>query len=185
MAVYKTDVLSKENMEELLIILVGVLTRLMPHPANITAVGGLALFSGAKFDVKKSIILTLTTMLISDAFIGFHSLLWATYGGMLCAVLIGKWIGSSPCISRLAGGVLSSAIIFFVITNFAVWAATPLYPRTINGLINCYIMALPFFRNSITGDFISAVMFFYAFEFIFAKVQRKTNLRFGSNICQK
>jgi len=147
-------------MEYILIILTGVLSRLLPHPANITAVGGLALFSGAKFGLRKSMMLVLVTMFISDAFIGFHSLMWATYGSMLLAMLIGKWIGRQPRISRLVGGIVTSSIVFFVITNFAVWAATPLYPKTVNGFFDCYIMAIPFFRNSLVGDTLYTCVFF-------------------------
>jgi hypothetical protein len=163
MAIYKADVLKKEHMEELLIITVGVLSRLLPHPANMTAVGGIALFSGAKFETKKAIFLTLSTMFFSDLVIGFHSLMWATYGGMFLAVIVGTWIGKSPRVSRLLGGVFLSSVIFFIITNFAVWVATPLYPKTVSGLIDCYVMALPFFRNSIAGDLVYTVVFYYGF----------------------
>jgi hypothetical protein len=175
MAIRKADVLKEGNMEEFLIILIGVLSRMLPHPANMTAVGGLALYSGSKFDLKKSFILIIITMFISDMFIGFHSLMWATYGSLLLAVFVGKLVGRSPRVNRLVGGIFSSAVLFFVITNFAVWAMTPLYPKTINGIINCYVMALPFFRNSFIGD-----MFYTLAIFYFAEVLEKILSKFKS-----
>lgn len=156
----------------LTLIIFGVLSRLLPHPANMTAVGGIALFSGAKLEVKKAIIVTLVTMIISDVFIGFHILMWATYGSLVLAVLVGRWVNQRVTVGRIAGGVLLSSLLFFVITNFAVWGMTPLYPKTINGLITCYIMALPFFRNSLVGDFGYTFIVFGSFEFVLYIVGR-------------
>jgi hypothetical protein len=164
-------------MEWIVVITIGVLSRLLPHPANITAVGGLALLTGAKYDSKKAILATLATMLISDIFLGFHSLMWATYGSMILAVLIGRWIGSTGRMSRIAGGTLFSSVIFFIITNFAVWATTPLYVKTFDGLITCFVMAIPFFRNSIIGDVVYTTMFFSVYEFVILLKTKKYLLR--------
>jgi hypothetical protein len=134
-------------MELLFFIFIGIVSRLLPHPANVTAVGAVAIFTGAKFNTKNAILATLVTMFISDMVIGFHSLMWATYGSMVFAVVVGRWIGRRKKVSRIIGGTLLSSLIFFVITNFAVWATTPLYTKTIDGLIACFVMALPFFLN--------------------------------------
>ncbi|OGG11689.1 hypothetical protein A2Z00_00680 [Candidatus Gottesmanbacteria bacterium RBG_13_45_10] len=154
-------------MEILSFIIIGIASRLMPHPANMTAVGAMALFSGAKFSFWKASVIVCTTMLITDMVLGLHSVMWATYGSMILAVLIGRWIGNSKHMSRIIGGVLVSSVVFFVITNFAVWATTPLYPKTANGLLTCYIMALPFFRNSLVGDMFYTIALF-SFEVVFA-----------------
>jgi hypothetical protein len=163
-AVRKAAVL--ENVMEFFMISIGVLSRLLPHPANMTAVGALALFGGAKFDAKKAVLATLAVMLISDIVIGFHSLMWATYGSMVLAVLIGRWIGRKGKVRRIIGGTLLSSLVFFIITNFAVWAATPLYAKTMNGLITCYVMAIPFFRNSLVGDCLYSFLFFWGYEYV-------------------
>ncbi len=147
-------------METLFFVILGVLSRVLPHPANMTAVGTVALFSGAKFDAKKAVIITMLTMFISDAVIGFHSLMFATYGSLVLAVFVGTWIRKHTNIRRIIAGTLLSSLIFFVITNFAVWAATPLYAKNLNGFITCFIMALPFFRNSLTGDTLYSISFF-------------------------
>jgi hypothetical protein len=151
------------NMDMIFFIVFGVLSRLLPHPANMTAVGSIALFAGAKFDTKKAIIVTMATMLISDIALGLHPLMWATYGSLLLGVCVGKWIGRSVYFGRITGGILTSSIIFFVITNFAVWLTTPLYPKTVSGLAACYMMAIPFFRNSILGDLFYGYTFFFVF----------------------
>jgi hypothetical protein len=52
----------------------------------------------------------------------------------------------------VASGTLSASIIFFIITNYAVWAFGTMYPHTVNGLFQSYMMALPFFKNSVLGD---------------------------------
>ena len=61
---------------------------------------------------------------------------------------------------RIAGATVASAILFFAITNFGVWAIDHLYPRTLAGLASCYIAAIPFFRNTLlSGLFYSALLF--------------------------
>jgi hypothetical protein len=157
----RSHCIKKGEYMELLMIAIGIASRLLPHPANVTAVGGLALFAGAKMDIQKAIIITLVTMVMSDIFLGFHSLMWATYGSMVVGVLVGKWIGKRVSTHHIIGGTLMSSLLFFIVTNFAVWAGTPLYPKTFNGLTTCYIMALPFFRNSLIGDCFYSFIFFY------------------------
>jgi uncharacterized membrane protein len=147
-------------MELLFFIGIGIVTRILPHPANVTAVGAVALFTGATFGRRKAMLITLITMFISDMVIGYHSLMWATYGSMILAVLVGHWIGATKKMNRIVGGTFCSSLIFYIITNFAVWAMTPLYTKTIDGLITCYVMALPFFRNSLLGDMTFAILFF-------------------------
>lgn len=161
MAIYKAHVLN--TMDIVLLILIGVLSRLMPHPANMTAVGGIAVFSGAKLETKKALIITFVTMILSDAIVGFHSLMWATYGSLFIAVLIGRFVGKNNKVKRIISGTLFSSVTFYLVTNFAVWVATPLYPRTLIGFITCYMMALPFFRNSLIGDLFYAGVFFAGF----------------------
>lgn len=157
-------------MNALLLIIIGVLSRLVPHPANVTAVGGLAIFSGARLGVKKAMFITIAVMVISDWVLGFHSVMWATYGSMLAAVMLGRYVGKSRSIVRIAGLTLSSSVIFYLMTNFAVWAAPgSMYPHTAVGLFDSYIMALPFFRNSLIGDMCYTAMFFGAYEWVAAR----------------
>jgi len=150
-----------------MLIFVGILSRLVPHPANVTAVGGLAIFSGARLEFKKAIIVTLGTMFLSDIILGFHSVMWATYGSLLLAVLLGKLVQNKRSIGWVAGLTLTSSIVFYLITNFAVWLVPgSMYPKTLEGLFQSYVMALPFFRNSLIGDTGYTFIFFGAYELV-------------------
>jgi hypothetical protein len=154
-------------MELIVLPIIGIISRLAPHLPNQTAVGALALFSGAKFGLKKAFAITLLTMLASDVFLGLHTTMWATYGSFFVAILLGNsFLKKRGVISALGVTAISSAI-FYLVTNFAVWMSPQfMYPKTIGGLIECYVMGLPFLRNSLLGDLTYAGIFFGGYEFI-------------------
>jgi len=154
-------------MEYIIFTIIGVLSRLLPHLPNMTAVGATSLFMGAKYGVKKSMIVLFTTMLIADSVKGLHSVMWATYGSLFLTILIGKFIASKQNTRWIIGGAFLSSVLFFIITNFAVWLAPNfMYEKTISGLLACYTMAIPFFRNSIVGDMVYTALFFGGFELV-------------------
>src|SRR5450830_1134055 len=141
-------------MDTILLIVIGVFSRLAPHPANVTAVGALAVFSGSRFGAAKALGITAATMLLTDAVLGFHAVMWATYGSFALSVLLANFFLRKQSVVRIAGVTLASSILFYLVTNFAVWFVPgSMYPRTFTGLLESYIMALPFFRNSLLGDF--------------------------------
>lgn len=154
-------------MELVIFTIIGVLSRLAPHAPNLTAVGALSLFVGAKYGVKKSIIVLFTTMLIADSIKGLHSVMWATYGALIIGVLIGTYIANKKNVGWILGGTILSSMVFFIITNFAVWLAPNfMYAKTLSGLMECFAMAIPFFRNSLVGDLMYSGIFFGGFEFV-------------------
>ena len=154
-----------KNMDVIPLICIGILSRLLPHPANMTPVGAMALFTGAKFGMKKALIITLATMLITDVFLGFHPVMWATYGSFILAIVIGWSIAKRQTVRNIAGAAIASSLLFFIVTNFAVWTIPgSMYPKTWAGLLDCYIMALPFFRNSLIGDMCYTAVFFGGYE---------------------
>lgn len=154
-------------MDTLLLIIIGVFSRIAPHPANVTAVGALAVFSGSRFSTTKALIITVGTMLISDAVLGFHALMWATYGSFAFSIFLASRFLRKQSFIRIAGVTLTSSIIFYLVTNFAVWVVPgSMYPKTFVGLAASYIMALPFFRNSLVGDFFYSAIFFGGYELI-------------------
>jgi hypothetical protein len=53
-----------------------------------------------------------------------------------------------------------SAILFFVITNFGVWAMGHLYPQMPAGLVDCYVAAIPFFRNTLLSNLLYSALLF-------------------------
>jgi hypothetical protein len=143
------------------IIAVAALCRLLPHPPNVTPVGALALFAGAHFrDRRIAFLLPIAAMFFSDLVLGFAvygaSMLKsqpAVYFSMLITVGIGQLIRNKRSISKIAAATLANAVIFYLVTNLSVWAGDPLYAKTWNGVIACYTAAIPFFRNSLIGDF--------------------------------
>ena len=154
-------------MDTVLLIIIGVISRLAPHPANVTAVGALAVFSGARYGRTKALVITVGAMFLSDVVLGFHAVMWATYGGFALSVLLANLLLRKQSIIRIAEVTLASSILFYLVTNFAVWFVPgSMYPRTLAGLMDSYIMALPFFRNSLIGDFSYVAIFFGSWEFV-------------------
>ena len=146
----------------LLAIVVAAMLRLVPHPPNFTPIGAMALFSGAYLGRKwLALAAPLGALLLSDAILGFYDGMLVQYAATALAVAIG-WlaIGRSRTVLRIGGGALASAVLFFAMTNFGVWATSGMYPPTWAGLQACYVAALPFFQNSLAGDlFFAAVLF--------------------------
>ena len=143
------------------LMLLAAFSRLMPHPANFTAIMAIALFGGAKFkNPSLAIVVPLIVMLITDVFIGFYSLMPIIYGCIVVTALIGTYISrrSSPMMI-LIGSVLASTL-FFLATNAGVWYHNPQFAPTFSGLVLCYDFALPFFKNQLLGDlFFNLVLF--------------------------
>jgi len=139
---------SKHLLKNLILIAIGVASRLLPHPANFTAITGIAIFSGNYF-------VALSSMIISDIIIGFDSLPMRllVYGSIAIAVLIGRIARKNPNLVNIAKASVTGSVIFFVITNFGVWKLGSMYSKDIEGLISAYILAIPFFKNALIGDF--------------------------------
>ena len=152
----------KKNNIILSLIILAVLTRLLPHPPNVSPITGIALFAGNKFDNKWiGFILPLVCMFLSDLFLGFSSITLFVY----LAFMMISYIGITNKINNTT--ILKSSTLFFFITNFGVWLLG--YPLTIQGFITCYTLALPFFVNTIMGD----LFFTYGLSFSFEKVRER------------
>lgn len=145
------------------LIVLAALTRLLPHPPNFTPIEAMALFGGAMLVNRVwAIGITLGAMLLSDLIIGAHSLQLVVYGCLIGGVFLGTWIGPEAKLRRVVAAGLASAIGFFVITNFAVWATSGMYPKNVEGLIACYVAAVPFFRNSLAALSVYGLVLFGA-----------------------
>lgn len=144
-----------------ILFVLAVLSRWVGHLWNFTVVGGAFLFAGAYFQDKKiAVALMLASMLASDALIGFHSQMPAVYLGYVAMVLVGFGLAQNNSRGRVAGFALLGSFLFFVISNFGVWIEGTLYPLTTGGLIDCYVMGLPFYKVQLASDLISGVLFF-------------------------
>lgn len=144
----------------LALIVFGVVMRLLPHPANLAPVGAIALFGGAVLPKRYGWWLPLVIMMISDLFLGSYNGILFTWLGFLLVGLFGMTLRDKSNWFRVPVGALTGAVIFFVVSNFGVWAQGGLYAHTWAGLVLCYEMALPFFRNTLTGDLLYGGLLF-------------------------
>ena len=129
--------------------------RYFPHPPNFTPVLALTLYASVYFGLRSSPFVIMAFAL-SDFFIGFHHLLIFTWGSLALISIMGLF--GKSFFSRLSLLILSS-IIFFVCTNFGVWMFSDFYTKDIYGLFQCYVLAIPFFINTIISTFVFGMLF--------------------------
>jgi len=155
------------------LVIVAVATRLIPHIPNFTAVGAVALFSGAMFKRKElAFLVPILAVFLSDLLINnlifsryYSGFQWLTpgwaglYSSFIITVLLGTRVNSGKVLS-IASGSLISAVVFFIITNFGAWIASPLYSKDVTGLMTSYTAGIPFFANQVLGNlFYGAALF--------------------------
>jgi uncharacterized membrane protein len=132
------------------------LGRLIPHPPNFTPILATAIYTPYIINDKWiAMLIPLSAMFIADIIIGFHPYMLWVYGAIGISTLLSYWsMRFNKKYMQLTVMTLVSSILFFIITNFAVWVIWDYYPKTIDGLLLCYSMAIPFFQNTIYGTII-------------------------------
>mgnify|MGYP001418482572 CR=1 FL=1 len=125
-------------------------SRLIPHPPNFTSLIALSFYVPVFFGLR-FIPVIIGSFLITDIFLGFHNLQVFTWGSVFVIGYISQFFIKN-FMNRISGALLG-AIIFFIISNFGVFALGS-YGYTFKGLISCYILAIPFFTNTILSTFI-------------------------------
>ena len=143
------------------LVLILVLSRLMPHPPNFTPIIAVAIMSGYLFkNIYLSFAALLVSMLVADAFIGFYENIFFVYLSLLFLVYIFYKLGKGINLKNLFLYSFAGSILFFIITNFGVWfSGSPgldniPYEKNLQGLIKCYILAIPFIKNTILSTLI-------------------------------
>lgn len=149
-----------------ILILAAAFSRLLPHPVNCTPIAAIALVGGVYLDKRIALIVPLAALILSDLVIGFHPTILFVYGSFLLIGFMGLWLKAHKKPIPIIGAALFSSLVFFVITNMGVWLTGGgwSYPKTWQGLIECYTLALPFFRNTIAGDLMYTGILFGVFE---------------------
>jgi len=149
-----------------LFLVLAVAVRFIPHPWTFTPVVAALLFFGARGSrrflwvpllVMAASDIILTKMVYAYPFVWDHFVTWMWYAAVL-------WLGTRLRANAkplpVMGAALASSVSFFLVSNFAVWAAYDMYPKTFEGLLTSYTLALPFFRNGLEGDLLfTSVMF--------------------------
>jgi hypothetical protein len=105
-------------------------------------------------------------LLVSDFILGFYQHMEVPYLSFVLIVCIGFQLQQRRTALRIAGAALLSSVVFFVVTNFGVWAFDSLYPKTLPGLVACYVAAIPFFRNTLLGDLMYTAILFGGFRLL-------------------
>lgn len=167
-----------------IVLLVGMIfgaaaLRLVPHPPNFEPIGALALFAGAHFEKKSwAFVVPLAALLLSDLVIGFHTQMPLVYGAFALIVCMGFTLREQRTFVPVLTSAVAASVLFFVVSNFGVWALDSLYPKTLAGLVTCYIAAIPFFSNTLAGSVFYAAVLFGGFALaerkipVFASVAR-------------
>lgn len=151
-------------------ILAAAVSRLIPHPPNFSPIAAMALFGGACFANKRmAFLVPLAAMFLSDFAIGLlrgdpsfgmHALIPVVYGSFALIVCLGLWLRGRRKAVPIAVAALASSVLFFVLTNFGVWALGSWYAKSWDGLVACYVAAIPFFHNTLLGDGVYATALF-------------------------
>jgi len=160
----------------LIVVIISIATRLLPHPPNFAPIAALALFSGV-YAAKVSkwfLLLPIVALFISDLTLGFYDwgVMAVVYGSFAFIGLFGLLLQKKKSVGTITAAALGGSLLFFLTTNFAVWAFTGMYSLNLGGLIMSYIMALPFLKFTIAGDLFYAAVFFGAYEFALALYRR-------------
>ena len=160
----------------IVLILILSFSRLIPHPPNFTPIIAVAIMSSYFFkNIYLSFATLLVSMLLADAFIGFYSNMLFVYLSLLLIVFIFHKISEKMNFKNLFICGFIGSLIFFIISNFGVWVLggsgvldIP-YERNLNGLVECYVLAIPFFGNT----FLSTLIFSYPAIFIYKSFNKR------------
>ena len=121
--------------------------RLIPHPPNFTPILACAIM--APLLIKDRIIgisIPVIAMFIGDVIIGFHPFQFVTYSTLLIISLVSPMKKNYLILGIMT---LGGSVWFFITTNFAVWILLDYYPKTFEGLLTSYTLAIPFFKNTL------------------------------------
>jgi len=148
------------------LIIVLSFSRLIPHPWNFTPVLAMGIFSGFYFkNFILSSFVVIFSMFIGDLFLGFHSTMFFTYASLIIAVVLGLFINKFKFTQILFSG-LASSVCFFVVTNFGAWLTLEMYEKNLAGLFKSYVLAIPFFYNTLISTLFYLIVLKLLFTFI-------------------
>lgn len=152
-------------------IIIAATSRLFPHIPNFTPIAAMALFGGVYFSDKRlAFIIPLLAMFISDVALelitgwGFHNTIVYVYVAFILTSIIGLYVKRNTTASSILGASVLSSLLFFIITNFGVWAATGMLGGAA-GLGATYALGIPFFAPTVLGDLFFNALLFGAFFF--------------------
>ena len=151
-----------------LFVILAVAVRFLPHTFHFTPVGASLLFFGAK-QPRKHMWFPVALLALSDVmlnrFVYHYPITLETFSSTVwyaLAILIGSLLKQKQDMLRIVGASLAGSVSFFMISNFAVWLGWTMYPKSVAGLMACYVAAIPFFQRTVTSDMIYTLAIFAA-----------------------
>ena len=151
------------------LILIISLSRIIPHPYNFTPLIAVGIFSGFYFrQFIIGLFVTIFAMFIGDLYLGFHNTMIFTYIALIVPVALGIFIKRFKLIEVVVTGLISS-IGFFLITNFGAWLTLDMYEKNLTGLLQSYVLAIPFFHNTLISTLLYLVVLKLLFSFTVKK----------------
>ena len=154
------------------LILILSLSRLIPHPSNFTPMLAVAVFSGFYFrNFLLGVLIVIFSMFLGDLYLGFHETMFFTYISLAVAVVFGLLIKRLKFTEILFSG-LASSVCFFTITNFGAWLTLAMYEKNFSGLLQSYVMAIPFFHNTLISTFLYLIVLKLIFDLAIKKAYK-------------
>ena len=151
------------------LILILSLSRLIPHPSNFTPMLAVGVFSGFYFrNFLLGVLIVIFSMFLGDLYLGFHGTMFFTYISLAVAVVFGLLIKRLKFTEILFSG-LASSVCFFIITNFGAWLTLAMYEKNFSGLLQSYVMAIPFFHNTLISTFLYLIVLKLIFDLAIKK----------------
>lgn len=145
-----------------LLIVIGAASRFIDHAPNFTPILSIAIMSSLYIKNRFIVLVPLSIMLLSDLYIGNHVIAPWVYSSILVICIISFFAKNN--IKNVLSYSLIGSIIFFIVTNFGVWISGG-YSYSLEGLLSCYIAAIPFFRNTLISTFLFSLSIFAVYNF--------------------
>ena len=153
---------------------VASVSRIIPHQYNFVPLAAIALFGAATFpDRRMGAAVAFASLFLGDLLLeltyragwqpnwGFYRDQWVVYACLAPTIFLGFAIRGRRNVATVSAATLASSLVFFLVTNFAVWAyGVAPYPKTAGGLLLCYEASIPFFKTSLAGDALFATLLF-------------------------
>lgn len=164
------------------LIFIGAALRVLRHvglvalPPNVAPVSALAMLSAVALPRRYAFVVPLSLMLVADVLIGFDfwPITLSIYASFAVSYLLGQWVRRHRSTARVLMASLAGSIVFYGVTNAAVWAFGSIYVHTLAGLGQSYMAGLPFFRNTVLGDLGYAGLFFGLYQVAVVYSQRRS-----------
>ncbi len=163
--------MKKDLLTLTILVLIGLFSRLVTHEWNFTAIGAISILAGLLISNKYlKFAVPIFAMLLSDIFIGFHNTMFFVYLGFVLMTVLSTQFKDSKPVQKLFLAPLASSLVFFFVSNFGVWfmgaGTANSYPKNMSGLMECFMMGVPFYRAQFLADMILTPVLFFTFSYV-------------------